>query len=66
MPSLRKPSRPTQAAILAAAVLLGTCVAAAPAQASTTTAASSLMYKISVAAESNSRLRPGKVHPPSP
>ena len=31
-----------------------TCVAAAPAQASTTTTASSLMYKVSVAAESNS------------
>jgi len=52
MPSITRLFRPAQAVVATAAVLLGICMAAAPAQASTTTARS-LMYKVSIAAESN-------------
>ncbi len=52
MSSLKKLFRPTQAAVASAAVLLGMSMAAAPAQASTTTARS-LLSKVSVAAENN-------------
>jgi hypothetical protein len=45
--------QPVHAGVVAAALLLGLCVAAAPAQATTTTARS-LLYKVGVAAESNS------------
>ena len=53
MSSITRLFRPVQAAVVSVAVLLGMCVAAAPAQASTTTARS-LLYKVGVAAESNS------------
>ena len=52
MSSIMRLFRPAQAAVVSGTVLLGLCVAAAPAQAATTTARS-LLWKVGVAAESN-------------
>ena len=53
MPHIKELSSPVRAAVLSAAIALGMCLTAAPAEAATT-GARSLLFKVSWAAESNS------------